>query len=407
MATNMRSYKYICIDSQGKRVKGSMDATNKGVCLRFLEGKRMEVLSCVEYSNIFTKFNQINFGSTINEKQLLFFLKQLGSLLTSGIKLIDALELLALQQENKSVRRVLFILHQEVYNGNKMSEVMKMYPNDFPPFLVSMVEVGEMTGELGTVIKQTSDYLENQSALQKQIKSAIMSPVRYLLLAVGVTVAMLLFVFPSIQSTFDSMGAKLPGVTKFFLKLQEIIMKHGAVVLAVIAAVIVLYIIAYKLSEKFRIFMAKFLLKMPLIGTLIKMQNQIAISNSLAQLMSRGVTATDSLDVTKRVTKNPIYNQILKDAYDNVVDGKPFSKAFEESQFIDPTMARMIATGEKTSEIPKLLTNLSTYYNEVSGTQVAVIKGTLQPILMLFVYGIVAALMMAIMLPQLQLGMNI
>lgn len=404
--TKMRSYKYICIDSQGKRVKGSMDATNKGVCLRYLEGKRMEVLSCVEYSNILTKLNQLNVGAVINQKNLLFFLKQLGSLLTSGIKLIDALELLALQQENKAVRRILFIVHQEVYNGNKFSDVLQMYPKDFPSMLISMVQVGEMTGELGQVIKSTADYMETQANLQKQIKGAIRSPLMYFLMAVAVTVAMLLFVFPSIESSFAAFGADLPGITKFFMKLEQIIKTKGLIVLAVVAAIIVLYLIAHKKSEKFRMAMAKFTIKIPLIGTLIQMQNQIAIANSLAQLMSRGVTATDSLAVTKKVVKNPIYTKLLDDAYDNVVDGKSFAKAFEESMYIEPTMSRMIATGEKTSEIPRLLMNLSTYYNDVSEVQVKAIKATLQPFMMLFVYALVLMLMLAIMLPQLQLGMS-
>lgn len=408
MPSVMKSYKYICIDPNGKRVKGSMEATNRMMCTRFLENKNMQVLSVTEYKNILTILGGISIGQTIKPAALIFYLKQLGSLLTSGIKLIDALEILAMQQENKSVRKILFIVQQEVFNGNKLSSAFEMFPNYFPGILVSMTEAGEVSGELGQTIVKCADHFEKQTKLNRQIKGAIRTPVIYFGLAIGVTVAMLLFIFPNISSMYDQFdGAKLPTITQIFLDLSDFFQAYWLPLFGGIAIFIFVFIMLKKISKSFQYALAKFTLRIPFIGSLIQMSNQIMISNTLAQLMSRSVNTIVALEVTKKVTKNQIYKDIIQDTINNVQDGKQFSKAFEESWAIDPIMSRMIATGEKTSEIPKLLMNLSKFYDEVSELKVAKIKSAITPILLLFVYALVGCLLVAIILPQISLGSQV
>ena len=143
---------------------------------------------------------------------------------------------------------------------------------------------------------------------------------------------------------------------------------------------------------------------MPIMGKLQQMNSQILIANTLSQLTGRGCGAVQALEITKKVLKNRVYIDIIDKAHDNVVEGRGFAKAFEESWAIDPIMSRMIATGERTSEIPKLLESLSKFYGEISADSIARTKAVLQPVLMILVYVVVGSLLIAIMLPELTVG---
>ena len=149
------------------------------------------------------------------------------------------------------------------------------------------------------------------------------------------------------------------------------------------------------------------ILKMPVFGGLIQMNNQILIANSLSQMLSNGIHAMEALETTKDILEHDVYKELIQKTLNYLQDGRPFSKAFEESPYIDPIMAKMIATGEVTGDIPRLMENLSEYYNGISEIRVQQLKNSLQPILLILVYAIVGVMILAIMLPMLTLGTQI
>ena len=408
MASVMKSYRYDAIDANGKRIKGTTEGTNKVMVTRYLESRNLSVMKVEEYSNIFTKLSNISFGQTINAEQLNFYLKQLGSLLTAGVKLVEALEILATQQTNKAIRKIYFIIQQEVYNGNKLSSSFELFPNDFPPLLIAMTEAGEATGDLGATIARAAEYFNSQGKLNKKIKKAVTGPLTYLIGALGVAIAMVIFVFPTFVNMFSEFGSNdMPIFTKIYLVFYDFLMAYGLILAAVIIVVVITFIILKKKSTGFSDAVDMFVLKVPGFGKLIQLNNQILIANTLSQLMGRGVGALPALKVVRKVVQNRIFIKIIDDAIANVEGGKGFAKSFEESSFIDPIMARMISTGEKTSEIPKLLNNLTIYYNEVADVKVAQVEKTIKPVLMLFVYAVVMSLLLAIMMPQLSLASGV
>lgn len=409
MATVMRSYRYIAIDSAGKRLKGTMEATNRIMCTRFLENKNMQVLNVVEFKNIFTILSGVTIGKTLKPGVLVFYLKQLGSLLTSGIKLSEALEILAMQQENNAIRRILFAVQQEVFNGNKLSRAFELFPLDFPPLLASMTEAGEISGDLGNTIVNTAEHFESQERFNRQIKSAIMGPVAYMIGAIVVAIGLMIFVFPGIESMFNDVSdaSKMPAITRFFLTLSDFFREFYIIIFSSLFAFITTFILLKKFSLTFRKLLSKIILRTPFIGQLVQMGNQIMIANTLSQLMNKSVNTLLALEVVKKVTKNYIYEDLIQQTIDNIQDGKRFSVAFEESWAIDPIMSRMIGTGEKTSEIPRMLMNLSHFYNEISDIKIAKLRAAIQPILLVFVYGLVGALLLAIIIPQISIATDL
>lgn len=414
MALVMKNFKYTAVNEKGKTVKGSAQGTNKTMVERFLEMQNMSVVSVEEHNTLLTRIQNFSVGAAFKPQTLSFYLKQLGALLGAGQKLIDCLEMLAAQQKGAAVKRICFILYQEVYNGSKLSKAFELFPEDFPPVVIAMTEAGEATGELADVLLRTVEYMDNQRRLNGAIKKAIRKPLLYLIGALVVAVFMTLTVFPQFMALFEGLGdegeggAKMPIFTQIFIEFLAFLKSPwgwGTGILILI--LIILFVVFNKVSPKFRRTKTLIFLKVPGFGKLIQMNQQIIVAATLSQLMGRGVNAADALEVTQKVTTNPIFQELLEEAHTNVVQGKGFAKAFSDSDFIDPIMKRMIETGEKTSQIPQLLASLNGYFNEVADVKVKQITATIQPVVMLFVYAIVMCLLMAIMLPQLTLATSV
>lgn len=404
----LRNFKYIAINADGKTIKGRMEALSKSVCVRYLQAKNYKVKNIVEYKNILTHLEQITFGRLIKPKQLVFFLKQLGSLLNSGVKLLAALELLSLQQDNKNIRKLYFELYQQVYNGNLLSVGMSKRPKEFPNLLIQMVKVGELSGELPETILKMSAYFESQMRLSAEIKGATRMPLIYLGAAIVISIGMLLFVFPNITGLFASFDdAKLPAVTQFFIDTGDFFQAYALYIFGGAFMFGFGFYLLFKYNEKFHYYIKLGLLKLPVFGSLIQMTNQILIANSLAQMLSNGIHSMQALETTRDIIEHDVYKALITKTLNYLQDGRPFSKAFEESPYIDPIMAKMIATGEKTGDIPKLMANLSEYYNGISEIRIQQLKNSLQPILLILVYAIVGVMILAIMLPMLTLGTQI
>ena len=327
---HLKNFKYVCINVEGKTIKGRMEAVNKSVCIKYLQTKNYKVKSVKEYKNVITKLEQITIGRLINQKQLVFFLKQLGSLINSGVKLLPALELLSLQQENRNIRRLYFELYQQVYNGNLLSRAMSKRKQEFPNLLVQMIKVGELSGELGQTILKMADYYESQIKLTTEIKSAVRMPLIYLGAAIVISIGMLLFVFPNITGLFESFGdVELPPITQFFLDTGDFFQKYALIIFGSLLIIGLVFTGLYRYNVGFHYYVKLTLLKMPIFGKLIQMSNQILIANSLSQMLSNGIHSMEALKTTKDILNHDVYKALIDKTIYYLQDGKPFSKSFE------------------------------------------------------------------------------
>ena len=233
-------------------------------------------------------------------------------------------------------------------------------------------------------------------------------PMVYLFLALIISAGMLIFVFPNIAELYASFeGAKLPAVTQFFLNAGEFTQTYSLPIFLSIFMIILTVYLLDRYVPKVHYGLTVLVLKTPIFGPLLQMNNQILIANSLSQMMGRGINSIHALNTVRNVIKNVIYKELMTKTLLYIEDGKPFSKSFEESPFIDAIMGKMIATGEKSGDIPKLMENLSTYYNGVADLRVEQIRGAIQPILLILVYGLVGLMILALMMPMLSLGSQI
>ncbi|MBU1141334.1 MAG: type II secretion system F family protein [Firmicutes bacterium] len=402
---DLRNFKYMAVNADGKIVRGRIEALNRNVCIKYLQTKNYQVKTIKEYKSIVSKLDQISFGSMLKSKQLIFFLKQLGSLLDAGVNIVQALELLSLQQDNRLHRKLYFELYQQVYNGFSFSKALSKRPKEFPSLLVQMIEVGEISGDLPKTVLKMASYYERQIKINNDIKGAIRMPLIYLIATLIIAAGMLIFVFPNITDLFLAFDdAELPGITQFFLDAGNFTANYALYIFGGFGLIILSIWGLNKYVKSAHYAFTIMMLKFPITGSLIQMNNQIMIANSLSQMLSNGINSLKALHTIRNFIKNTVYRDLLTKTINYIEDGKPFSKAFVECPYIDPIMSKMIATGERTGDIPKLMENLSIYYNGISELRVEQIKNAIQPILLIIVYAIVGVMILAIMMPMLSLG---
>lgn len=386
----------------GKIVKGITEAPSKNMVDKFLQEQGLKPIEIQQQKSWLQSLNRITLGGVIKERDLIFYLKQMSSLLGAGVKLNEASEILATQQTNKNIRRILYGIYFEVNSGQTLAESYAEYPNDFPQILVSMVQVGERTGDLKTTLKDIVKYFESQYRLKTSIKSTLMMPAIYLVVGLMVAVFIMVFVMPNFKSMFDSVdGVQMPAITQFFMDTGDYITNSWYILLFGGAAFITLFILSKKRFVKFQIFLSYLAIKMPIIGSVVQMNNLSRIASTLSQMLNNHVALQDSLATTYDTINNRIYKDLIVQAQKNVNNGDYMSLAFEGHYAVEVVFSRMVSVGERTGDLGKMLKNLSAFYDEDSDVKIERLKKGLEPILLIFIFTLVVIMLLAVMLPSL------
>lgn len=391
----------------GKIVYGMTEAPSKALAEKFLLETGLKTIDVEQKKSYLGIINRITIGSIIKERDIIFYLRQLASLIKAGIQLNEACEILATQQTDKNVRRIYYGIYYEVNSGQTLSDSYRQYPKEFPELLVSMVEIGEKTGELYPVLIDMVDYMEKQFRLKSSIKSTLMMPIIYMVVATGVAIFILVGVLPSFKGMYDSLGGELPGVTLAFMALGDFLFAHWWKLLLFIASFITIYTYLFKKNRKFERFMSMVYVKTPIFGSLIKLNNLSRIASTLSQMLSKHVPLQDALSTTYDTVTNRVYKDLVIQAQKNVTSGEYMSAAFSDHYAVEVVFARMVSVGEKTGELDRMLHSLAMFYDEDSDIQIEKLKKALEPLLLIFIYALVVMMILAIMLPSLQLSSQI
>jgi type II secretory pathway component PulF len=386
----------------GKVVKGITEAPSKAMVERFLIEQSLKPIEIFQQKSIMQSLNRITIGAVISPRDLIFYLKQLASLLNASVKLNEASEILATQQTNKNVRRILYGIYYEVNSGSTLAEAYSEYPKDFPKILVSMVGVGEKTGDLKGAVRNIVTYFEAQYRLQASIKSTLMMPMIYIGVGFGVAVFLMLAVMPNFVDMFASVdGAEMPALTAFFINAGDLIQNNLMLIIIGTPSLIFLFRFMKKRFEKFRTFLAFLAIRIPIIGEITKLNNLSRIASTLSQMLNNHVPLQDSLATTYDTLSNKIYQDLIIQAQKNVNAGEFMSQAFENHYAVDVVFARMISVGERTGELGRMLKNLSDFYDEDSEVKIERLKKAIEPILMVFIFSLITVMLLAVMLPSL------
>ncbi len=387
-----------------KIVKGIAEGPSKAIVDQFLFENGLRAIEIDRHDSIIARLNRITLNKVLKETDLIFYLKQLSSLLRSGVKLNEACEILATQQTNKNVRRILYGVYYSVNSGQTLSDAFSEFPREFPRILIAMIAVGEKVGDLDEVLDEIVEYFEKQYRLKSSIKSTMMLPIIYMGVALGVAVFLMVGVLPQFEGMYDSLGGELPTMTLLFMNTGNFLRANILYILGGLILFIIAMRYLIKKFYKIQYALSYIAIRMPIFGEVVKLNNLSRIASTLAQMMKNHVPLQDSLKTTWNTIDNKVYKEILIDAQKKVTGGEFMSTAFEHHFASEIVFNRMMSVGERSGELGQMMGNLADFYDEDSEIKVERMKKALEPLLLIFIYAMIVVMILAVMLPSLALS---
>ena len=394
----MADFTYLVVDKKGKEKKGNVTAQTKEEAISKLKADGLMVLH-VEKANALTKEIDIQIGGGVKPRDLSVFCRQFVSMVNAGVTILDTLDMLSEQTENKTMAKAIRGVHSEIQKGETLSDGLAKYPKVFPSIMVSMVAAGEASGKLDVAFTRMATHFEKSAKMKGLIMKSAMYPIIVMVVALVVMVFMLVKVIPTYEDMFNQLGGELPAITKAVIFLSDYIIDNWLMLLVIIIGVIIA-ISFYKKTISGQIFFGTLARKMPIFG---KMNIKTASSNyarTLSTLIYSGLPMMEALAITANTMTNYIYKQAIIKAKEEVAKGIPLSEPIIDSGLFPPMVGHMTRIGEETGDLEGMLNRLADYYDEEVEMATQTVMAALEPMIILVLAGIVALMVAAIMGPM-------
>jgi type IV pilus assembly protein PilC len=379
----------------GQTITGEMEAANREAVVARLRSQQV-IATAVR-----SKPKDITIpglGTKVTDKDIVVFTRQFATMIDAGLPLVQCLEILASQQDNKTLKKTLTEIRQSVEGGSTFAAALKQHPKIFTSLYANMVEAGEAGGILDTILNRLAQYMEKAMALKKKVKSAMIYPSTIVTVAVAVVIFLLIFVIPTFKAMFEGFGAALPLPTQIVLELSRLVISYFWVGIGAIVGVIVAIRWWYG-TPSGRTNIDRLLLRMPIIGMLIRKVAVAKFTRTLGTLISSGVAILDGLDITARTAGNKIVEIAVLRTRASIAEGKTIAEPLRESGVFPPMVVQMIAVGEQTGALDAMLGKIADFYDEEVDTAVANLTSLLEPVLMVFLGIVIGGVVIAMYLP--------
>lgn len=404
----MPVYEYKGLTAAGKSTKGILDAENQAALRKALEAKGILVTDINEGKAGTTApgSRDVDIGKMfqfVGLRDIALFTRQMATLLRAGIPLVEALTALADQAEKEELKRTLSDVRRRVNEGSGLANSMKEHPKHFSEMYVNMVRAGESSGSLDLVLERLTSFLENQIELRGKVMAAMIYPLVMLVFGAVIMALLFMFVIPKVTAIFRDQGEALPFLTQVLIGVSEFLANAWFIVIPFTIAAIVGFF-KWKSSATGRPVWDRFVLKMPLIGQLVRKIAIARFARTLGTLLASGVPLLQALDIVKDILGNTRLIEVIEDARVNIREGDSIAQPLKRSGEFPPLVVHMIAVGERSGQLEEMLENVAINYDQQVDAQIQALTSALEPLLII-VMGIVAAIIVfAIMLPILQMN---
>ncbi len=383
----------------GEVKKGDMEASNESAVMAQLRQKKILPTKVKEKGKGLSMNIKIpGLGETVGEKDVVVFTRQFSTMVDAGLPLVQGLDILATQQENKTFKDIITQVKESVEGGSTLADAMKKHPKVFDDLYVNLVAAGEVGGILDNILARLAVYIEKSMRLKAQVKSAMVYPIGLATVAVVVTVVMLIFVIPVFEKMFADFGAALPAPTQFVIDMSAFLQRY-IILIIVVAAGIAFIFRSFNRTEKGRIIVDGLLLKAPIMGDLIRKIAVARFTRVLGTMISSGVPILDGLDICSRTAGNKIVERAIQDARKSIAGGKTIAEPLKETNVFPPMVVQMIAVGEATGAMDAMLSKIADFYDEEVDGAVGTLTSMLEPIMVVFIGVVIGGLLMSMYLP--------
>jgi type IV pilus assembly protein PilC len=392
----MPDYTYRGTNRAGASVSGVMQATSKSELQNLL---RRQQITPTKMSEKGKEFSLPTFGGGVNAKELAIFTRQFSVMIDAGLPLVQCLEILASQQENQTFQKVLAGTRGSVEGGATLSAAMRQYPKVFDALYVNMVEAGETGGILDTILQRLSTYIEKNVKLQRAVKSALVYPVGVLTVAAAVIILLLWKVVPIFATLFAGLGVDLPLPTKIVIMLSNFV---GSIFGLLIVVAIVGIIVGLKVwygTEQGRYIIDATILKLPVLGLLMRKIAVARFTRTLGTLISSGVPILEGLDITAKTAGNAVVERALRKVRRSLEEGKSLTEPLKDSEVFPGMVTQMIAVGEQTGAMDAMLQKIADFYEEEVDAAVKDLLTALEPVMIVFLGLVVGGVVISMYLP--------
>jgi len=392
----MPVYTYRGTNRTGAAVSGEQSASNKADLINLLRRQQIKVSKLSEKGK---EFSLPTFKAGVNAKDLSVFTRQFSVMIDAGLPLVQCLEILAGQQENKTFESVLTTTRASVEGGTTLSAAMRQHEKVFDALYVNLVEAGEAGGILDTILQRLANYIEKNVKLKRAVKSALVYPVAVLLVAGGVITLLLWKVVPIFATLFLGLGVDLPLPTRIVIALSNFI---GSIFGLMILVVFIAMAVALKLwhgTEQGRFILDGTLLKLPLVGILLRKIAVARFTRTLGTLISSGVPILEGLDITARTAGNAVIEKALGQVRKALEQGKNLADPLKETNVFPGMVTQMIGVGEQTGAMDAMLQKIADFYEEEVDAAVKDLLAALEPAMIVFLGVVVGGIVISMYLP--------
>ena len=392
----MPVFTYRGTNRAGAAVAGEMTASNKTELQSLL---RRQQITPTRMSEKGKEFNLPSFGGGVDSKELAIFTRQFSVMIDAGLPLVQCLEILSSQQENKTFQKVLAGTRGAVEGGSTLSAAMKQYPKVFDALYSNMVEAGETGGILDTILQRLAAYIEKNVKLQRAVKSALVYPIGVLTIAAAVITLLLWKVVPVFATLFAGLGVDLPLPTRIVIGLSHFV---GSIFGFLIFVAIIGSVVGLKVwygTRGGRMAIDTIILKLPVLGILMRKIAVARFTRTLGTLISSGVPILEGLDITARTSGNAVIEKALIQVRKSLEEGKSLTDPLKESEVFPGMVTQMIAVGEQTGAMDAMLQKIADFYEEEVDAAVKDLLTALEPIMIVFLGLVVGGVVISMYLP--------
>ena len=393
------TFVYEGVDRQGKKVKG--ETTGKAPALVRAELRKQGI-----NAKKVAKKHEINIGGKkkIKPMDIAIFTRQMATMMKAGVPLVQAFEIVADGLDNPSMKDVVLKLKVEVEGGNNFAGALSKHPLLFDDLYCSLVDAGEQSGALETMLDRVALYKEKSEALKQKIKKAMKYPMTVVAVAIIVTAILLIKVVPTFKDLFASFGAELPAFTQFVINLSESLQANFVIILVSIIVIGVAFAETRKRSQKFRNALDRALLKMPIVGDITFKATVARYARTLSTTFAAGVPLIEALDACAGATGNVVYRNAVLQVKEDVSTGQQLQFAMRSTGVFPAMALQMTAIGEESGALDAMLEKVAIYYEDEVDAAVDGLTSMMEPLIMSVLGVLIGGLIVAMYLPIFQLG---
>ncbi|HPM70576.1 MAG TPA: type II secretion system F family protein [Smithellaceae bacterium] len=394
---SMPVYLWEGVTRKNELKKGEIEAADELAVRTFLRRQGFKSLEIKKKPKDLTEYLPFLAGK-VKEKNVVVFCRVFSTMISAGLPLIQCLDLLAQQESNKAFAKIIREIKEDIEGGTSLTDALKKYPKVFDELFTNLIAAGEAGGVLDVVLERLSNYMEKAMKLKSRVKGAMVYPASILLISLGVVALLLIKVIPVFRGMFESMGGELPPLTAVMIAASDFAQSYWWIILGILVLIYVIYNRVYKI-EKGRWAIDSLLLKMPLFGELLKKVAVAKFSRTLATMLSSGVSILEGLSIVSKTSGNVVVEDALLKTRQSISGGESIAGPLESSGLFPPMVVQMIAVGEATGALDSMLSKIADFYDDEVDAAVSAMMTLMEPLMIVFLGGIVGTMIVAMYLP--------